>query len=112
MTSQQMIARSINHTEIVTAPWTQDAHDRLLDVCEGMVATQQRVEFWGTQDGDEWRVHLSGVILSARRYEDYDDCLAAAVSDVAEDLGVPESSCSAEWLGGDDGERASIVVAY
>lgn len=54
------IARSISHNEIVSIPYSSEAHAALRAVCEGHVDTNDHrgSEFWGSDEGDEWRVHL------------------------------------------------------
>lgn len=62
-TASDLIARSVSHTEIVSAPWTADLADGLLAECEDNIEASETVhEYWGTDaDGAEWRVHLHGV---------------------------------------------------
>lgn len=48
--------------------------------------------------------------LPAKRYEDHDDCLAAAVADVARERGLEEWQCEARWQGGESGDREVIEV--
>lgn len=54
------IARSISHNEIVKLDWTADRASALRAACEDYVDTgdQRGVQFWGTDEGDQWRVHL------------------------------------------------------
>lgn len=54
------IARSISHNEIVTLEWTADRAAALKAACEDYVDTGdiRGVEYWGRDEGDEWRVHL------------------------------------------------------
>lgn len=54
------IARSISHDQTVNIPWSQDCHDELRAVCEDWVDTRDHrgVQFWGSDEGDQWRVHL------------------------------------------------------
>ena len=54
------IARSISHNEIVRLPWSQASYDALRAACENYVDTHDHrgVQFWGTDEGDQWRVHL------------------------------------------------------
>ena len=60
-TIETAIKRSVSHTEIVSLEWTADLEAALLAECEDSVTTEDRVEAWGkTEDGDEWRVHLTG----------------------------------------------------
>jgi hypothetical protein len=47
-------------------------------------------------------------LLPAKDYEDFDDCLAAAVADVAREMGLETWELSAEWE--TYGERHSIVI--
>lgn len=60
--ARRMIARSVSHTEIVSAPYAAGLAARLKRACERDVfdAQRERHEYWGTTDeGDEWRVHLT-----------------------------------------------------
>lgn len=60
MTAEQMIERSISHTEIVTAPYAQELAEALSRESEDSVDAGEVVEYWGTtDDGQEWRCHLS-----------------------------------------------------
>lgn len=54
------IARSISHNEIVTMDWTADRELALLAACQDHVDTRDHrgVQFWGSDESDEWRVHL------------------------------------------------------
>lgn len=45
--------------------------------------------------------------LSAKNYEDHDDCLAAAIGDVCDEHGVEAWQCDAAW---EDDQRETIVV--
>jgi hypothetical protein len=85
MTAEQMIERSISHSEIVTEERTLEAADALLAACEDYVVTCTSgydadgeecdvhvVEYWGSRDGVGWRVHLrwrvrEGVMSYPRR---------------------------------------------
>ena len=59
MTTDQAIARSVSHTEIVHLPYSLADESALTAECEDSVDCPDRVEFWGTtEDGSEWRVHL------------------------------------------------------
>lgn len=59
--ARALIARSVEHDEIVHAPHTPELHDALLLLCDDYVENRPTVEFWGTDDdGEEWRVHLKG----------------------------------------------------
>lgn len=61
-TATALIARSVSHTEIVTAPWSEGlAADMSVECDDSVEASETVVEYWGTADGSEWRVHLSGV---------------------------------------------------
>ena len=72
MTAEQMIQQSVAQGETVIAPWVAEtAYD--LDLAskrEGdSVHDEDRdvAEYWGTtEDGDEWRVHLTGAAKAAR----------------------------------------------
>jgi hypothetical protein len=47
------------------------------------------------------------ITLNSKSYEDHDDCLAAAASDVASEYGLPAWRVDADW--GDE-DRETIVV--
>lgn len=103
--ADQLIARSVSHSEIVTAPWTEECADDLADVCEDSVTCERVTEYWGTTaGGDDWRVRLAGVVVSAQSYVDHDDSLEAARRD--------RGGNEALWVGGDEGERSYIVITY
>jgi len=55
------IARSISHNEITKVPYSTDAYQALRAAAEGWVDTRDHrgVQFWGSDEGDEWRVHLA-----------------------------------------------------
>lgn len=65
MTGQQAIERSISHNEIVTLiTYTREEYDALC--AELRVKSDDHAdrgyddvtEYWGTSDGDDWRVHV------------------------------------------------------
>lgn len=58
---EKAIKRSIGQNEIVTINYTvSDAYELGL-ACDDSAETDNRVEYWGTDDaGNEWRVHLAG----------------------------------------------------
>ena len=61
MNALDLIARSISHTEITHAEWTEQRAADLLAESDDSVenADQNVIEYWGTdEDGNEWRVHL------------------------------------------------------
>lgn len=59
MEAQDLIERSVSHTEIAHAAWSEALADELALECEDSVETGEVVEYWGTRpDGAEWRVHL------------------------------------------------------
>lgn len=65
MTSQDLIARSVSHTEVAYADWSPELAAELEDACEGHVTGgryadgTEVAEYWGTTPaGAEWRVHL------------------------------------------------------
>lgn len=61
-TADDLIARSVSHTEIVTAEWSEDLAEQLSAESDDSVdASDTVVEYWGTtESGAEWRVHLHG----------------------------------------------------
>lgn len=61
-TATDLIARSVSHTEIVTAAYDAEIAAALEAACEDSVEANDDVtEYWGTTEaGDEWRVHLTG----------------------------------------------------
>lgn len=48
--------------------------------------------------------------ISAKQYEDSDDSLTAAAEDYASEHGLDDWQVTAEWLGGEDGQRDVIVL--
>jgi hypothetical protein len=64
MNADQAIERSISHNEIVTIEWDAETESQLSMesddttgwMTEGDIAT---CEFWGGDEGEEWRVHLT-----------------------------------------------------
>ena len=59
-TSDNAIARSVSHGEIVTVEDEPGLQDALLCACDDHVSANDVHEFWGTtDDGDEWRVHVT-----------------------------------------------------
>jgi hypothetical protein len=51
------------------------------------------------------------ITVSAKQYEDTDDCLRAAADDyVSEHPEAAGYDLNARWVGGDDGERAEIAL--
>ena len=54
------IARSISHNEIVKIPHSASAYEALRAACKDYVDTRDHrgVQFWGSDEGDQWRVHL------------------------------------------------------
>jgi hypothetical protein len=51
------------------------------------------------------------IVIEAKQYEGYDDCLQAAVDDYIDEH--PEATgydLSPRWAGGEDGERESILL--
>lgn len=65
MEAQDLIERSVSHTEIARAAWSEELAAALLLESEDSVETEEVVEYWGTrEDGAEWRVHLSREVQS------------------------------------------------
>lgn len=58
MTAEQAIARSSSHDEIVTLDYDAAAVETLLVECDDLVDGNTCLEFYGTDDGSEWRVHV------------------------------------------------------
>ncbi len=57
--ARKLIARSIQQDEIVHAPASRELHEALMAECDDWVETGSAgSEYWGTEDGSEWRVHL------------------------------------------------------
>lgn len=54
----ELITRSISHNEIVHADHVEDLARAFRVVADDSVDTERCLEFWGTRDGKEWRVHL------------------------------------------------------
>ena len=62
MTTDQAIARSVSHTEIVHLPYSLADESALMAACEDSADAGDRVEFWGkTEHGAEWRIHLDRI---------------------------------------------------
>lgn len=61
MNASQAIARSISHNEIVTLEYDETIAKHLRELSDDWVEANDRIEYWGTDDGDEWRVHLRQV---------------------------------------------------
>lgn len=60
--ADRLIARSVSHTEIAREEYSEGLAAALKRACDGDVfsAQHERHEYWGTTDeGDEWRVHLT-----------------------------------------------------
>ena len=59
---QRLIEQSVNTTSIVLAEHDPELAQQLEERCEGCVHQRPHGadEYWGTRDGDEWRVHLTG----------------------------------------------------
>lgn len=58
-TAQQLIDRSISHTEIVHAAWTIELDVELERLASGFTQAEDVRDFWGeTEDGEHWRVML------------------------------------------------------
>lgn len=112
-----LIARSVSHNEIVHTEWTSELETEILAACEDSTRNDDVLEAWGTTDeGSEWRVHLDGapddsgklrIFVATKRYEDEDDCLAAAARDVAAERGIETWQVSADWQ---DNERDVIEI--
>lgn len=66
LSAKDAIARSIAQDEIVTLDNVPGLYESLLVECDacatfgGDEETDDILEFWGTDDGREWRVHLRG----------------------------------------------------
>jgi hypothetical protein len=61
MTTEQAIAQSIQQNEIVTIDYSVEAEDELNAACDDSCVNHTRTEYWGEDDGSEWRVHLRHV---------------------------------------------------
>jgi len=59
MTIEQAIAQSIRQTETVTLDYDKATYDDLVLECEDWVEGNEVYEFWGTDEGSDWRVHMS-----------------------------------------------------
>lgn len=56
--ADDLIARSIEHDEIVSAKWTDELADELSTRSDDWTTNGDVLEFWGEDSGDDWRVHL------------------------------------------------------
>ncbi len=61
-TASALIARSVSHNETVFHQWSQDLSEALSMRSNDSVEANDGVEeFWGVDDdGNNWRVHLTG----------------------------------------------------
>ena len=60
MTAEQAIAESAAHDKVVRLEWDVFLEWDLLMECEDHGANGGVTEYWGTtDDGNEWRVHLT-----------------------------------------------------
>lgn len=50
------------------------------------------------------------VTVDSKRYQDQDDCLAAAAAEYAAEHGLEGWDLSPRWVGGDDGNREEIEL--
>lgn len=83
-------ASTISARPVARRAWDASMHDRAsYPQCEPRATTTHTV------------------LVLAKPYEDYDDGLAAAIADVASDLGVETWQCEARWH---DEERMAIDV--
>ena len=48
--------------------------------------------------------------IDAAQYADHDDCLTAAAADIAAERNLAGYDLSPRWEGGDDGDRAVILI--
>ena len=92
MNATQAIERSISHNEIVTIESTPEVLDQLLIECDDHVDAGERIEFWGTDDGKEWRVHARGPI-----YWVHDAGQRAPLSARSEEAARAEIARSSDW---------------
>lgn len=110
-TASDLISRSVSHNEIVTVDYTDDLAESLLVCCEDNTHGNTEIEYWGTtDDGNDWRVHLKGKVVEAKRFADADDSLDAACVRYAAEFGLDPSDMAAHWVGGEDGQRDEIAV--
>lgn len=59
-TARDLIARSISHTEIARADYSEELHAALAIECDDYTDTNSGYDYWGTdEDGSEWRVELA-----------------------------------------------------
>jgi len=58
MNATEAIARSINHNEIVFLEYARTTADELMRRSDDWIVSGTTIEYWGTHEGDEWRVHL------------------------------------------------------
>jgi hypothetical protein len=53
----EAILQSIQQNETVHLPYDRDQFDQLLVASDDSVGAQE-LEFWGTHEGSDWRVHM------------------------------------------------------
>jgi len=58
MKAQDLIDRSISQYEIAHGAYAAELAAELATECDDHVSNGTVEEFWGTRDGEEWRVHL------------------------------------------------------
>lgn len=58
-TAQTLISRSISHSEIARAESTAELQAAMSAACDDYTRTDTVIDYWGTDDGYEWRVHLA-----------------------------------------------------
>jgi hypothetical protein len=57
-TAAEAIERSISHDEIAYCEHTTENLESLMVECDDSVENGEVIEFWGEDDGQDWRVHV------------------------------------------------------
>lgn len=58
-TAADLVARSISHDEIADAIYTDDLHASLVAKCDDWTDVDTYNDYWGSENGQEWRVKLT-----------------------------------------------------
>lgn len=74
-TVKQAIARSILQNEVVRISYTLNDETTLLAECEDYVVNGSEIKFWGTDNGDEWHVHLYFEEEEEEKEDEYEDVI-------------------------------------
>lgn len=58
--AQEAIARSISHNEVAVLDDNEELRNTLLYYCDDYAENGTEIEYWGEDEGSEWRVRLIG----------------------------------------------------